>query len=156
MSRIRSTGSKPEERMALLLQQALREELGRTPNVSRNDRTIPGTPDFAVKSIRLVVFVDGCFFHGCSLHGRLPESNREYWDQKIARNRARDRKNRRRLRQLGFSVWCFWEHRLKNANLPATISALRRSIRLAATRQKLARRKHPFGQSFSHDGTERP
>jgi DNA mismatch endonuclease (patch repair protein) len=61
---------------------------------------------------RLAVFVDGCFWHACPLHGRKPGSNREYWVPKLRRNRRRDLEVSRRLRADGWSVLRIWEHRL--------------------------------------------
>ncbi len=49
-----------------------------------------GRPDFAFPQSRLAVFVDGCFWHGCPKHLRLPASHRTYWVRKIERNVARD------------------------------------------------------------------
>jgi DNA mismatch endonuclease (patch repair protein) len=74
-----------------------------------------GRPDFVFPKARVVVFVDGCFWHGCPVHGTLPKSNRVYWSRKIAANRNRDRLVTRRLRKLGWRVLRVWEHELRKA-----------------------------------------
>lgn len=59
---------------------------------------------------RLVVLVDGCFWHGCPEHGTLPATNREWWTWKLAMNAARDADTDARLGELGWSVVRVWEH----------------------------------------------
>jgi DNA mismatch endonuclease, patch repair protein len=82
----------------------------------RRHSTLPGRPDFVFRRERLAVFVDGCFWHGCWQHCRMPKSRLKYWRPKIARNKARDRTVRRLLRHDGWSVFRIWEHALKNPN----------------------------------------
>jgi DNA mismatch endonuclease (patch repair protein) len=65
---------------------------------------LPGRPDFFFPSANLVIFVDGCFWHGCPLCGHIPRTNREYWLAKIGRNKLRDRSISKALRTLGYSV----------------------------------------------------
>ena len=78
----------------------------------RRHRPLPGKPDFVFPKQKLAVFVDGCFWHGCRWHLRMPRSNRAYWKRKIARNKTRDRKTNRLLRKAGWVVVRFWEHAL--------------------------------------------
>jgi DNA mismatch endonuclease, patch repair protein len=59
---------------------------------------------------KLAVFVDGCFWHGCSLHSKTPTQNRYYWEPKIARNRERDAEQVSRLIGAGWTVLRIWEH----------------------------------------------
>ncbi|MDL4862619.1 very short patch repair endonuclease [Halomonas elongata] len=59
---------------------------------------------------RLAVFVDGCFWHGCPLHGTWPKNNAEFWRDKIETNRRRDRDTNRRLSEAGWTVVRIWEH----------------------------------------------
>jgi DNA mismatch endonuclease, patch repair protein len=66
--------------------------------------------DVAFTRLRVAVFVDGCFWHGCPEHGTRPVANREWWDWKIARNQARDRDTDRLLDDLGWRVVRVWEH----------------------------------------------
>ncbi len=79
----------------------------------RRHQPIPGKPDFVFPRERLALFVDGCFWHGCRRHLRMPQSNRQYWQQKISRNVARDRTTNRLLKKAGWRVLRVWEHSLR-------------------------------------------
>ena len=59
---------------------------------------------------KLVVFVDGCFWHGCPWHYKTPKTGSEWWDAKVERNKTRDSKKTRNLRRLGWKVVRVWEH----------------------------------------------
>lgn len=76
----------------------------------RTSSKLPGRPDIIFSSVKLVVFVDGCFWHQCPVHFRLPKKNVEYWSAKIAGNIERDRNNDLTLESLGFKVVRIWEH----------------------------------------------
>src|SRR5688572_26700003 len=65
----------------------------------RRQQAIPGTPDFVFQEKRIAIFVDGCFWHGCRHHCRMPKSRKSFWTPKIAANRARDRQVARLLKQ---------------------------------------------------------
>jgi DNA mismatch endonuclease (patch repair protein) len=78
----------------------------------RRHLLLPGKPDFAFKRQHVAVFVDGCFWHGCAKHLRMPKSNRPYWEAKISRNMIRDRITTVRLRKAGWKVVRVWEHDL--------------------------------------------
>jgi len=80
----------------------------------RRHQKLPGCPDFVFRKQKVAVFVDGCFWHCCPKHGRLPDSNLAYWLPKLARNKRRDRRVSRQLRARGWAVLRFWEHDLKN------------------------------------------
>ncbi|MCI0640790.1 MAG: very short patch repair endonuclease [Gemmataceae bacterium] len=73
-------------------------------------RGLPGTPDLVLPRLGAVINVSGCFWH---MHGcgrcRIPAARRKYWVAKLARNAARDRKNRARLKRLGWKVLVVWE-----------------------------------------------
>ena len=76
-------------------------------------RLIPGstrTVDIVFPRARLAVFVDGCFWHYCPVHGSRPKANAEWWKRKIRQNVERDRDTDRRLRELGWLVVRIWEH----------------------------------------------
>ena len=77
----------------------------------KNVRRLPGTPDIVFSRAALVVFVHGCYWHRCPRCTRNvhPQTNAEFWAEKFARNVARDKKNRRELRRMGFRVLVFWE-----------------------------------------------
>ena len=78
----------------------------------RRNQNLPGKPDFVFRRERLAVFVDGCFWHGCPFHCRMPKSRLNYWNQKIDGNRARDRAVRVILQKAGWRVHRIWEHSL--------------------------------------------
>jgi DNA mismatch endonuclease (patch repair protein) len=71
---------------------------------------LPGRPDIALTRARIAVFVDGCFWHGCSEHGTLPKNNREWWREKLDSNVRRDQLKDDALRALGWEVLHVWEH----------------------------------------------
>jgi DNA mismatch endonuclease (patch repair protein) len=66
--------------------------------------------DIAFTRVKVAVFIDGCFWHGCPEHGTTPRTNSAFWSAKIARNRARDADTTGRLEAAGWSVLRFWEH----------------------------------------------
>ena len=92
----------------------------------RRHRPVPGRPDFVFPKLRIAVFVDGCFWHRCRWHCRLPNSNRGYWRPKLARNRLRDRLNSAMLRKSGWVVVRLWEHQLTNS--AAVVVRVRRAL----------------------------
>ena len=76
---------------------------------------LPGKPDLVFPRLRKVIFVHGCFWHQhrCRRGRRIPKSRRDYWEAKLARNVARDRSHRRKLRRDGWGVLVVWECQLK-------------------------------------------
>lgn len=107
MARVRSTGNKTTERRLASL---LREE-----GLSgwRRHQPLPGKPDFSWGPAKVVVFVDGCFWHGHDCGKNLaPKTNTKAWREKIQRNQARDRRASRQLRYLGWAVIRIWECQL--------------------------------------------
>src|ERR1700719_2108861 len=74
---------------------------------------LPGHPDFVFRRERVVVFVDGDFWHGNPRSLRIPKSNVAFWKAKIARNRRRDRTINNYLREQGWTVLRIWESSLK-------------------------------------------
>jgi DNA mismatch endonuclease (patch repair protein) len=87
-------------------------------------KEIQGRPDFYFKNARLAVFVDGCFWHGCSRCGHVPQSNSNFWRAKIKRNRVRDNTITDGLRSSGIAVLRFWEHELRT-NLPRCLGQIK-------------------------------
>ena len=74
---------------------------------------VPGlrrTADIAFTRLRVVVFIDGCFWHGCPQHFIAPKTNSGYWGPKIDGNVARDRATDQALSDAGWTVMRFWEH----------------------------------------------
>ena len=103
MSRIRSKDTKPELAVRRILwRSGLRYRI--------HDRTVPGTPDISNKRRRFVVFVDGCFWHGCPECYREPKTNPAFWREKIRRNVRRREKVKTDLERQGFRVAEIWEH----------------------------------------------
>ena len=110
MSRIRSRGNKDTE---LALARVFRAQ-GITG--WRRRRRMFGKPDFVFQKLRLAVFVDGCFWHGCPKHETKPRHNAAFWRRKFARNKARDRLVTRTLHRIGWRVLRIWEHELARKN----------------------------------------
>lgn len=71
-----------------------------------------GKPDFTFRRQRSVVFVDGCFWHGCLKHSKIPASNRAFWSEKLTANKTRDLLVTKILRKQGWRVIRVWEHEL--------------------------------------------
>jgi DNA mismatch endonuclease (patch repair protein) len=84
-------------------------------------------PDFVFPKLKLAVFVDGCFWHGCPLHATSPKTNAAFWRNKIAANRTRDRLVTRTLRARGWTVLRIWGHELKPAHERRLLNRLRRA-----------------------------
>jgi DNA mismatch endonuclease (patch repair protein) len=93
---------------------ALRQALHRRGMRFRVQMKVPGnnrrTIDIAFTRVRLAVYVDGCFWHGCPEHHVRPRANSEWWEWKIARNQARDRDTDQALLANGWAVHRVWEH----------------------------------------------
>src|SRR5438552_10835023 len=70
----------------------------------RRHLPLPGTPDFCWPRLKVAVFVDGCFWHGCPSCYKTPKTNEEYWLAKVASNRRRDRRADAWLRKMGWGV----------------------------------------------------
>lgn len=66
--------------------------------------------DIVFTRARIAVFIDGCFWHGCPIHGTAPKQNADYWGPKLAANVDRDRDTDRRLTNAGWFVIRVWEH----------------------------------------------
>jgi DNA mismatch endonuclease (patch repair protein) len=120
MSRIRSRGNRDTElRLARLI---------RAHGITgwRRNQRVFGKPDFLFRKERVAAFVDGCFWHGCPRHATRPKQNRKFWDEKLARNAARDREVSRVLRGLGWRVLRIWECALRRE--AATVGRIRRVL----------------------------
>jgi DNA mismatch endonuclease (patch repair protein) len=124
MSRIRGRGN---ERTELALVRLLRAN--RITGWRRHAK-LPGRPDFVFRKERVVVFVDGCFWHGCPKCFRQPNTNKAFWRQKISANRTRDKKVGLLLRTQGWRILRIWEHALRQA--PAMTTARVRRILLGS------------------------
>lgn len=71
---------------------------------------LPGRPDIALTRAKIAVFIDGCFWHACPIHGTLPKNNRAWWRAKFTANIDRDRRKDGELRALGYRALHYWEH----------------------------------------------
>jgi len=85
-------------------------------------------PDFVFYRERLVVFVNGCFWHFCPFHCCLPKSNADFWSAKLAANKARDRRNSRELKSLGWQVLTIWEHSVRKNPASCAFYVLKRLV----------------------------
>ena len=131
MTAVRSNGNKATE---IKLVQILREH--RIVGWRRN-RQLLGKPDFVFPTFKLAVFVDGCFWHGCREHLRMPADNREYWQRKIEGNQNRDRATVRALRESGWRVLRIWEHELSVAQ--TVVRRLTKALSAPPTRVRIRR-----------------
>lgn len=104
MSRIRSKETKFERdvRKALWAKGAR--------GYRKNWKGAIGKPDVAWPRLKLVVFLDSCFWHKCPEHGKIPKTNVGFWKKKLERNRARDAEVNRILKKGGWTVLRFWSH----------------------------------------------
>jgi len=105
MSRVHSNNTSPEIRVRKLL-----HRIGYRFRLHRQD--LPGKPDIVLPKYKTVIFVHGCFWHGCPVcrHAQVrPQTNTEYWNKKLDRTMARDKENIERLRSLGWRVLVIWE-----------------------------------------------
>lgn len=93
---------------------ALRKELHRRGLRYRVVFPVPGRPrrtiDIAFTKARIAVFVDGCYWHGCPIHGTEPKANHDWWQRKFAANQARDADTDALLESAGWTVVRIWEH----------------------------------------------
>src|SRR2546422_5549398 len=140
MSRIRSRGNAATELRLIALFRA-----HRITGWRRNQKLL-GKPDFVFRAKRTVVFVDGCFWHGCPRCYRRPRSNLKYWDAKILRNRVRDRLVRKALKKSGWRVVRVWAHELDSPRrcLRKLYSSAAQPIRtISGTHSVRPRGRHP-------------
>ena len=92
-------------------------------------------PDIVFTRARVAVFIDGCFWHCCPVHGNIPRANTDYWQPKLARNVARDRAVDSALTAAGWVVVRAWEHE------PSEVVADRVEASVRAARSAMG----PFG-----------
>lgn len=103
-NRSRDTG--PEKRLRSALHAlGLRFRVSARPIPSLNR-----TADIVFRPVRIAVFVDGCFWHGCTTHYTAPRANAEFWQAKVRRNQERDRQTDEQLAAAGWNVIRVWEH----------------------------------------------
>ena len=132
MALIRSKNTKPEIRV-----RKLAHALGYRFRLYKAD--LPGKPDMVFASRRKVIFVNGCFWHqhadpGCK-DARGPQSNRAYWEPKLARNVARDAEHVAALESAGWRVLVLWDCETRGA--PALARRLKRFLGPLTIRRRL-------------------
>lgn len=100
---------------------------------------LPGKPDIILSKYRIVIFVNGCFWHrhlGCK-HATTPASNKDYWETKFRHNMERDKETIQQLENAGWTVWIAWECEIAKAT----------SHFLTSLREMKHCRLHPFSPS---------
>lgn len=108
MSKIKGKNTSPE----LLLRKAL-WHIGFRYRL--HNKKVPGNPDIISKKYKIVIFIDGEFWHGYNWEAKKLsiKSNRGFWIPKIERNMQRDQENNLKLEHMGYKVFRFWEHTVK-------------------------------------------
>ncbi len=104
MSQIKSNKTLPELKLKPLL-----NALGFT----YQPKNIYGKPDFANKKEKIVIFMDGCFWHKCPKCFKKPKTNAQFWDEKMEKNKLRDQMVTLKLKKEGWKVIRVWEHILR-------------------------------------------
>ena len=160
MSHIRSKDTKPELKVRRWLwHHGYRYRL--------NVKSVPGKPDIVMRPYRTAIFVNGCFWHGHNVQFstaliensklksekaanpgaaliensaccKIPQSNREFWVEKIKRNKERDQRNYQLLQENGWQVIVVWECQLTSNQIEHTM----RKVELLLNNNMLARYKH--------------
>lgn len=102
----RSRDTKPE----LVVRRALHAQGFRFRVDLRPESSLRTRADIVFTRRRIAVYIDGCFWHGCPLHGTSPKANSEYWTPKLARNIERDLESTAALQDRGWLVLRFWSH----------------------------------------------
>ena len=129
MSRIHGKGTKPELKVRQWLwQHGYRYRL--------NVKSVPGKPDIVMRRYRTAIFVNGCFWHGHHVQlsvdsgqlavensecCKIPQTNREFWVNKIKRNQERDQQNYQVLHDNGWQVIVVWECQLTPKRIEETM-----------------------------------
>ena len=142
MASIRSKNTKPE----LIVRRGLWR---RGFRYRLNHKRLPGHPDLVLRKYRTCIFVNGCFWHG---HGiswnngqetvlpdgcpsaertienseccRIPNTNREFWEAKIRRNKERDKEEQKKLAAMGWHCITVWECELKPSKREETLDSI--------------------------------
>ena len=98
-----------------------------------NHKRLPGHPDFVLKKYRTCIFVNGCFWHGHNVDisnfentdcCKIPKTNREFWIEKICRNKERDKEEQHKLSAMGWHCITIWECELKPKSRKRTLESL--------------------------------
>ena len=124
MARVRRRDTAPElELRSELHRRGLRYRVDRRPL-----KGVPSRADLVFGPAKVAVYVDGCFWHSCPEHGTMPRSNEAFWQEKLARNQARDAAVNEALAAAGWTVVRVWEHEEIDAAADRVESAVRDSL----------------------------
>jgi len=106
MSKIRGKNTGPEIKLRKLLWSA-------GIRGYRVHYNLPGKPDIVFVKKKIVIFIDGCFWHKCPIDFQEPETRKEFWMKKINSNVERDERNNRQLSDAGWTIIRIWEHEMR-------------------------------------------
>ena len=106
MSKIRGKNTGPEIKLRKLLWAA-------GIRGYRVHYNLPGKPDIVFVKKKIVIFIDGCFWHKCPIDFQEPETRKEFWMKKINSNVERDERNNRQLSDAGWTIIRIWEHEMR-------------------------------------------
>ena len=150
MAAIRSKDTKPE----MIVRRGLWK---RGFRYRLNHKRLPGHPDLVLRKYRTCIFVNGCFWHGHLVDMKelenssccmIPNTNRDFWVEKIRRNKERDREEQRTLAQMGWHCISVWECELKMQKREKTLDAI------AFTLNRIWLQDHGAKDSCSTSGRE--
>lgn len=116
-----------------------------------NHPRLPGHPDLVLRKYRTVIFVNGCFWHGhegCK-YFVLPKTNTEFWQNKIERNRNRDKRDRLQLAAMGWHCITIWECQLKPKVRQQTLESLAYTLSHVYLEDRRLRTYEPLEETFS-------
>jgi len=124
MAKVQGANTTPEIRVRKLL-----HSMGYRFRLHRRD--LPGEPDIVLSKHNMVIFVHGCFWHGCPSCRRArirPKANSDYWAKKLDRNMQRDKENLVALQGMGWRTLVIWECETKKKNLSELSDRLRQEL----------------------------
>ncbi|MFA4828329.1 MAG: very short patch repair endonuclease [Thermodesulfovibrionales bacterium] len=91
----------------------------------RRNYQLTGKPDLVFPRLKIAVFIDGCFWHGCPSHCRMPSSNVKYWNNKIGKNKIRDKQITKALKMKSWKIIRIWEHGIKTGKLNQKLNRIK-------------------------------
>ena len=137
MAGIRGKNTKPE----LLIRKALFRKGFR---YKLHDKSLPGKPDLVFPKYNAVIFIHGCFWHGHDCHlFKWPSTRKEFWENKINRNKEVDARNYKALKDDGWLILTIWECAIKGKNKIGLVEAVDQAAGWlkCGTRDKVIRAK---------------
>jgi len=126
---------KHKDTLPELIIQSLVRDMG--IDYEREDYVFNTKPDIVIHDLKKVFFINGCFWHGHTCRkGKLPETNKEYWENKITKTRKRDRNNYKELKSNGWNYLVIWECEIKKKKLDLLINKIERFLEINPRIQK--------------------